>query len=68
MIRVLPRLVLGGAWLVAFLFYVSLIASVRSCILKSITRVKSPLDMGTTARPPGYSHPRHPTARFPSVK
>ncbi len=40
-----PALWLAGAWGLCFLFYVFLIAAMRSCILRSMARVKSPLDM-----------------------
>jgi hypothetical protein len=40
-----PVLWLGGAWVVCFLFYLFLIGAIRSCITRSLARVKSPLDM-----------------------
>jgi hypothetical protein len=40
-----PRLWILGAWGVCFLFYLFLIGAVRSCIIKSVARVRSPLDM-----------------------
>jgi len=40
-----PRLWILGAWGVCFLFYLFLIGAIRSCIVKSLARVRSPLDM-----------------------
>jgi hypothetical protein len=40
-----PRFWVIAAWGVCFLFYLFLIASIRSCIIKSVARVRSPLDM-----------------------
>jgi hypothetical protein len=40
-----PALWLAGAWGLCFLFYLFLIAAIRSCITRSLARVKSPLDM-----------------------
>jgi hypothetical protein len=40
-----PRLYVLAGWGVCFLFYLFLIGSIRSCILQSIARVRSPLDM-----------------------
>jgi hypothetical protein len=40
-----PRLWILGAWGVCFFFYLFLIGSIRSCVIKSLSRVRSPLDM-----------------------
>ena len=40
-----PRLWLLAGWGVCFLFYLILIGSIRSCVLRSMARVRSPLDM-----------------------
>jgi hypothetical protein len=39
------RIWVGGGWLLCFAFYLFLIGSIRSCIINSLARVRSPLDM-----------------------
>ena len=40
-----PRLWVLGAWGVCLLFYLFLIGSIRACVVKSLNRVRSPLEM-----------------------
>jgi hypothetical protein len=40
-----PALWLSGAWVLCFLCYLLLIGAIRSCVSRSIARVRSPLDM-----------------------
>jgi hypothetical protein len=40
-----PRLWIAGAWGICLIFELFLIGAIRSCIIKSMARVRSPLDM-----------------------
>lgn len=46
-----PFLLVGAGWVVCYVFWLTMIALVRSCILKTIKRVREPMAYTTVAAP-----------------